>query len=284
MKNYILFFIAFIVAGSGFAQKISEQNLYMLNPFLINPAFAGSNGSLVSMVGFRNSFVGVPDSPKNIYFSMHTPVSEKTSLGGNISGDSRGILNTFTGNLTAAYAFNVATDHKIRFGVSGGIYRQSIQIDKLQNVDLADPTLTKGSQNFTTYNFGFGAAYQWKELNFGVALQNLGGEEKILRTNNNVYVSYTFKFNNETWKIKPTVLYQHLPSIGNIADVELMGIWKNLVWLQAGYRTNQSVIFSGGVTIENIKLAYAYQSNVGTSGMPYNTHEIGMLFTLNKKK
>jgi type IX secretion system PorP/SprF family membrane protein len=284
MKKYILFFITLFAAGLGFGQKLSEQNLYMLNPFLINPAFAGSNGGFVSMVGFRNSFVGVPDSPKSIYLSLHSPVSEKTSLGGNISGDSRGVLNTFTGNLSAAYAFNIATDHKIRFGLSGGVYRQSVQLDKLQNVDLADPTLTKGNQNFTTYNFGFGTAYQWKELSIGVALQNLEGEEKLLRAYTTMYASYTFKSNNETWKIKPTVLYQHLPNVGSLTDFQLMGIWKNLIWAQTGYRTNRSLIFSAGITIENIKIAYAYQSNVGTAGLPYNTNEVGLLFTLNKKK
>lgn len=285
MQKIIFLIIGSLLSVSLSAQQVQEQSLYMLNPFLLNPAFAGSGNGLVSMLGYRSGYTGLNGAPRNLYLSAHAPIAGKASLGANLFNDSRGALNTVSGSVAASYLVKVAAEHNLRFGLSGGFYKHSVQANKVKNVNTEDPTLFSSNTNFTNYNFGFGAAYTFKNLDLGIALPDLVHESKLLRNYTNVYARYNYTLPDKQWKISPVVLFQQLPVSPNQFDTQVMVTWQDQVWVQAGYRFSNSGLFSAGVNLGAVSVAYAYQANTGERNeIAKGGHEIVLMLCLKGRK
>jgi type IX secretion system PorP/SprF family membrane protein len=285
MKKYLISLIVlFTAAFAASAQRLPESNFYVLNPFVINPAFAGLNGSFYSMLGFRNQLTGLNGGPRNLSLSLHTPVSGKASLGGNIFTERRGLLNVFSAGIASSYLVKLSSEHLLRFGLSGGLYSHNIQTSGLKNADVTDKTLFSENVNFTDYNFGAGVAYNFKGLKAGLAFPNLAGQQKKERSFFTGFAAYDIIAGTNV-KVTPAVLYNAMPVIKNHADVSVMATWKNRVWLQGGYRSTNSVLAAAGLILENIQVAYHYGLPVGIfADLSSGTHEIGLVFTLPSRR
>ena len=45
----------------------------MFNPFVINPAFTGTNDGFEVMSNYRHQWVGITDAPKTYILTLHGP-------------------------------------------------------------------------------------------------------------------------------------------------------------------------------------------------------------------
>jgi type IX secretion system PorP/SprF family membrane protein len=276
----ILVFIANLVIGQG----ISNYNLYTINQYAINPAYVGSQNGLYTLLHFKNHLSGIGNSPRNLMFVAHAPIGSKLGLGGNITAGQAGIFNTTAGSVASSYKLNLATDHRITFGLSGGFVKQSIAMDRLGDVDLSDPTLTSSYTEKAYYKFGFGGVYNWKALEVSVAFPNALQQEKNLLSNYFIgYASYKIATKDDQWKIQPSILYKSLPVSKDQVDIYMQAQWKSLLWALAGYRTNNNLIFGGGISLENMNIGYAYEAPTGTKDLSKGTHEVVLTFIFKKK-
>ncbi|MFB9106682.1 type IX secretion system membrane protein PorP/SprF, partial [Algibacter miyuki] len=81
MHNHIYKIVVFILFTGvlvGFepleAQQDSQYTQYMYNTVTVNPAYAGTRGSL-SMTGlYRNQWVGLEGAPETLNFSLNSPI------------------------------------------------------------------------------------------------------------------------------------------------------------------------------------------------------------------
>lgn len=276
----IFTFAAFTVSGQG----ISNYNLYNINTYAINPAYVGSGDGLFTLLHFKNHLAGITHAPRNLMFVVHSPVGDNLSLGGNIVVGQGGAFKNTSANIASSYKVNLATDHKLTFGLSGGFVKPGLDMNKLDNTDLSDPTLQAGYNEKVYYKFGLGAIYNWRDLEVSLALPNAKQEEKNLLGKYFIgYASYKFFTADGNWKIQPSLLYKSIPVSPDQADLYVMGEWKKMLWAQAGYRTNNNLIFGGGITIENINVGYAYEAPTGTKELSKGTHEVVFTFLLKKK-
>jgi type IX secretion system PorP/SprF family membrane protein len=273
-------FIATSVCGQG----ISNYNLYTVNQYAINPAYTGSQNGLYTLLHFKNHLSGINNQPRNLMFVAHAPIGTKLGLGGNITAGQAGVFNTTAGSVASSYKLNLATDHRITFGLSGGFVKQSLAMDRLGDVDLSDPTLTTSYTEKAYYKFGFGGVYNWKDLEVSMAFPNALQQDKNLLSSYFIgYASYKIATKNEQWKIQPSILYKSLPVTKDQLDIYMQAQWNNLFWALAGYRTNNNLIFGGGITIENMNIGYAYEAPTGTKDLSRGTHEVVLTFLFKKK-
>jgi len=141
----ILFFVLVITSAQLFvaeAQQLPQYSQYMFNPYLINPAVAGSSDYYHLNAGFRRQWIGVDGSPVTFYFSGHGHVGKEHArlrwihknqnswhhgLGFLAYADKTGgtgnryIFNTYKFAVTYAYDMSISRTLRVSFGASLGI-------------------------------------------------------------------------------------------------------------------------------------------------------------------
>ena len=137
MKRILLGFLLLIISVSLYAQQRPQYTMYMANPYLVNPAMAGSEDFVDIKAGYRNQWTGWGDAaPKTTYLSAHAPVGKPHTeyhhysdrknwlgVGGKILNDQTGPISSTTGLLTASYDFGISKG----FGYGGLAHRDGIR-------------------------------------------------------------------------------------------------------------------------------------------------------------
>lgn len=128
---------------------------YLLNPVILNPAYAGFTYSLSMNAGYRKQWAGFDGSPATFYASAHSSfVNNRVGLGLIVQQDRIGSQKTNSIQGLYSYHLQLSGDRRISFGLQGGIlaYTQDyseLTIDRndpgfLQNVNVLNPTAGAG--------------------------------------------------------------------------------------------------------------------------------------------
>ena len=81
MKKILIALSFCVVASVGVAQQLFQQTQFMVNPYTLNPALAGSEDFVDIKAGYRNQWLGFQQSdnyidgtiaPRTMYLSAHT--------------------------------------------------------------------------------------------------------------------------------------------------------------------------------------------------------------------
>lgn len=80
MKKIILLLTVCLVSSVAFSQQLFQQTQFMVNPYTLNPALAGSEDFVDIKAGYRNQWAGFRDdfndigavAPVTMYLSAHT--------------------------------------------------------------------------------------------------------------------------------------------------------------------------------------------------------------------
>jgi type IX secretion system PorP/SprF family membrane protein len=166
MNKLVLSIAAFLtLAVNVKAQDEAIFNHYIINPMIINPAYAGFEGDKIQLFGhYRSQWAG--NSAANFTFNPTTynvtaslPINEKVGLGGMLLSDKVGVTNRLRGQLN--YAYRVSTkNYKIGFGFSTEIHTLSLSNavfnDPLTNPN--DPTVLARAKGETIFDASVGVA------------------------------------------------------------------------------------------------------------------------------
>ena len=88
--NILVFFFLFMSITVVFGQQDPHYTQYMYNQNIINPAYAGSKGTLsLSLLG-RSQWIGFSGAPETFTLAIHSPIGDKIGLGLSIIHDKIG--------------------------------------------------------------------------------------------------------------------------------------------------------------------------------------------------
>ena len=288
--KYIFKAIAFIfftaISQHLFSQGIANYNMYTQNTLAINPAYAGSQDGFFNVLHFRNQMISINNHPRSFSYYAHSPIGLNTGLGGNVTVRKGGVFQTTSANLATSYKVLFAKNHKVTFGLSGGVVKRSLDYVLLQNADLTDPTLQTSVFERLNYKFGFGALYNWKNFEMSLAMPSLMQEESNDLSHYFIgYTNYKYFTKDQQWKLQPSILVKAIPASRDQIDINFMAEWKKMLWAQAGYRSNNSVVYSAGISREGLGIGYAYEMPTGINyDLSTGTHEIVLTLLLKSKK
>jgi len=288
--SIILFLLFF--SKALMAQFNPVYSTYMLNGFLLNPAYAGSHEALTLSSTYRNQWVGFPGAPENITFSSHAPMKKSNvALGLLISNEEIG-FNSNTG-IFGNYAYRVKLNRgKLAFGIKGGI---DLLTYSEKDVDLIDGDDTEFGYSSTSPlpNFGAGIYYYSNKFYTGFSIPGFLSRKEA-STDNGYQITHNFSYYSylltggavlnisKDMKIKPSVLVQYNQSSSVLADINLGFIFRNFMLIGASYRTNNT--FTGIFEIRirpQFRLGYAYDYSLGDLNMFGNgSHEIVLSYDL----
>jgi type IX secretion system PorP/SprF family membrane protein len=222
----------------------------MVNPYQLSPAYAGLGQSGTLFLDHKMDWVGIDSSPRTFQVSYHNRVFDKVGVGGKMIFDRTDIFKSTLVMGTYTYQVNINEYHRLNFGLSVGLYGNSINLGKYYNdPDYAnDPVLTYGverskvkfaSDISVLYRFiGIEAGFLFSNIMFGDAYYS--DQELSYRPMKNFqgHLAYKYDF-DDNWSARPFLLVrggQKIPTLLEFAGQVIYGkrFWGNLIVRTSG--------------------------------------------------
>ncbi len=269
-----IFGITLMVASlmTTYGQQMPESNLYSLNKFSINPAYAGYNGCAEGYISNLSQWGGFEGAPRTSYFMVHSGIpslNENMSVGGQVVMDRTDMIDRLSAVVSYGYKLDLGNEQILRFGLSGGMYQVNADPSQATVLDGNDDVVLSGASRGVTFSSEFGAFYSWNGIQFGVSVPeifqrkvdfNIQGlsSEYYLRRNFQVFGSYKYEV-SDIITVEPNFLYKTVGNGLSQIDFNVVGTYDNLVSLGLGYRTHSGLMTQLHANIKDMfYLGYAY--------------------------
>jgi len=298
----ILLVVALILTGFVAdlrAQQDPQYTQYMYNMNIVNPAYAGSRGTLsIGLLG-RTQWVGISDAPKTATLSIHAPVGKNLAAGFSAIADSYGPVNEQNIYADLSYTITTSEEGRFAFGLKGGITLFDVgllsKIIPPQTVPGVD-RLFQDDINEIFPNFGAGVYYYTDKFYAGLSAPNLLETKHlekqsgtITRASEKMHYFFTsgYVFDlSETLKLKPSFMAKAVSGAPLSLDVTANMLFNDRLELGLNYRLDDSIggLVNFGVT-PDLRIGYAYDyttSNLGNFNS--GTHEMFLLWDIDFSK
>ena len=264
MKN--IFYSLFLLLALNSGAQVLSYDFYAFkvnNMFNVNPAYTGKDEGFNIVMAAQTQNKGVSYANKNYMLGMHGRVSKKQAVGIKIISDSRGAFQVLKADLSYAYFAKISKDMKLTLGLSAGLLKNSLlmnRIDNFQSLDPTDPTLSGSYYNTNQFAAGAGILYTFKGLEVSFSMPHIIITDQAMNGYINGAVFYTIKASDD-FKLIPWLCYQNIPVTKDVTSLFLKGMYKDMVWAQVGFQTNRSFSAGFGVNVEHLSIGYGYQSS-----------------------
>ena len=281
----ILFFLLIPLSLSGQLTPFNSQ--YVLNPLLINPAYAGNRGVLNIAAFYRKQWVGIKGTPETISLAADAPFSDdRLGLGLLISNDKIGVTRETQFNTN--YSYKIAMKNGIlSLGLGAGLVLTNAKWSELIVLDPGDENYLIDSKTFVVPNFSFGAYYSSLNYFAGFSIPKLIGHKFDFNKNKyrlkNNLSEYSYMFNtgylfdlSPKLKFFPSTLVVFSPGNKLLYDINAHFRFMDRFWLGASYRNDRSInaLFQFQLT-DQVKFAYTYDMDFGRlRSFSSGSHEI----------
>lgn len=291
MKKLSILLTLLVTVAISYGQQDPQYTQYMYNMNVVNPAYAGSEGTLsIGLLG-RTQWTGLPGSPKTLTFSVNAPIKDNMGLGLSAIVDKIGPVSEQ--NIYADFSYTVNLDYysNLAFGLKAGATFQTIDFKSLQLEYQQDPLFTN-NLNKAYPNFGAGVFYYTSRYYLGLSVPNLlrtryfeKSNGKISRAAERTHIfltsGYVFDI-SEDLKLKPHTMIKAVQGAPLSIDLSANVLIQNFLELGIGWRIEDSI--SGLVNVkatDNLRIGYAYDYTISNLG-DYNngSHEVFLLYNL----
>jgi len=292
MKKIIIVFIIFAVNITLAAQQIPLSENYFLDKYSFAPAYAGNFNPKFLFLGYRSDWSGIAGGPKTFRLSFNDSFMKNAGYGGKIVYDKAGIFNQL--NIMGSYSYRLKVNEKnnILFGLSAGIYRNTLNLlDYYNDPNYSlDPSLISSNIK-SKLKFMSDISLVWKMQMFeaGFMFSNISFEDAHYKevdvkynpvANFQAHATYDFKI-EDNWDIIPLLILRggrYVRSQFEIATQVLYNekIWGTLVFRDPG-------IWGAGLGInigKGLKVAYNFNFSSDVALNIYNNHEICLGFNI----
>lgn len=279
----VIYFLSWVVDSA--AQQRPVQSLYMFDPILINPAYAGTQVQLSATAIYRNQWVNLEGAPKTMTASLHSGfLKAKMGLGIIFSNDQIGIHNDASIYGIYSYKIKLTPTSTISFGLQGGFNNLQSDYNKLNLKNPGDPNLSGVVTSFNP-NVGSGLYYRNKSfyLSFSVPqliknkVFNTEGSVSLSRQERYYYLLFgsTFKMSNKV-KLFPSALIRFQDEAPVSIDINSTFVLYDAVGLGVSYRLEEGVVALFELQLnQNFHVGYAYDFTTSALRQYSNgSHEI----------
>lgn len=282
-----LFLVLLSIVAQG--QQDPQYTQYMYNTMSVNSAYAGSRGHLTISGLHRSQWVGFDGAPRTQTLSVDTPLGKNVGLGLSVVNDEIGPSEEFFSDLNFSYTIKVFNEHRLSFGLKGGIRLFSLDwtkgISKTQ-----DATLTNNIRNRFFPSLGGGIYLHGRKNYIGISVPNFLTTEhyevsqaSIAAERIHLFLVAGLIFDlNDNTKFKPAVLVKHVNGAPLIFDVSANFMLYDKFRLGVAYRWDDSISGLIGFQITpGLLINYAYDFST-TELQQFNSgsHELMIRFEL----
>jgi type IX secretion system PorP/SprF family membrane protein len=265
---------------------------------VINPAYAGSRGTLSLGLLARSQWTNVNGGPKTMTFDAHAPVGKKVGMGLSVIADEIGPAKEQNIYADFSYTLTTSQEGRLAFGLKAGVTLLNVNLLDvvLPQTATGDDPLFDENINDAFPNIGAGVYYYNDKWYAGFSVPNLLKSEHLDKENINTKASeeihyflttgYVFDLSS-TLKFKPSILVKGVSGAPLSFDVNANFLMYDRFEVGASYRWQDAVsmLFNFGVT-RSFRVGYAYDytisefSNSNTGG----SHELILLYDISFSK
>lgn len=293
MKRIIIILLGILTLTTTdiYGQQDPQYTQYMYNMNVVNPAYAGSQGTLsIGLLG-RTQWVNLIGAPRTLTAVIHAPIGKNVGLGFSAIADEIGPVKEQNVYADFSYTIETSEEGRMAFGLKGGFTFQNVDIFSLSVNQQGDPLFTNDI-NETYPNFGFGGFYYTDKYYVGLSVPNLlesrHFEKKagiISKASEKMHYfltsGYVFDV-SEDLKLKPSVMFKAVSGAPLSVDLSANAFVYEKVEVGLSWRVDDSV--SGMINFlitPHLRLGYAYDHTLTNLGsFNSGSHEIFLLYDL----
>ncbi|MEO9871555.1 PorP/SprF family type IX secretion system membrane protein [Ekhidna sp.] len=300
MKRLIIHITIACIAFSflvGNAQQTAGFSQYYMNPFLLNPAAAGT-GDTQAFLQYRNQWINIDGSPETYAFTLDGKLKRHpVGLGITFLNDVTNFINRTNLGITSSYILKLAKDHELSFGMTFMLIQNRVDFDKVIAQDFSDPNLFSSIDQKPVFELNSGLQYRWKGgLGLGIVADQLlqseltyedpatfGSLSFALIRHYTAILNYDIKI-NENFGVEPILIGRVAQGLPSQYDASLYGKYKDILWLGAAYRDQIGWAYSLGFNVfDNLRVGYTYElSTTGLDRIGGPTHELAVGWNFGK--
>ncbi|RUA08614.1 MAG: hypothetical protein DSY82_06885 [Flavobacteriia bacterium] len=300
MKKISLLFVLGILLNFSdvFAQQDPQYTQYMYNMNVMNPAYAGSRGTLSLGLLGRKQWTSVDGAPKTFTFDAHAPLGK--SLGAGISIISDQIGPSKENNIFADISYTIRTSDvgRLAFGLKGGVTLLDVNFNDIilpESGTSNDPVFNENI-NENSPNFGAGIFYYTDHFYAGFSAPNIlrtkhmGNDNNSTEASEEVHYFFTTGYvwdASENLKIKPSIMVKGVAGAPLSFDLNANFLFYERFEVGASYRFDDSVsgLINFAVT-PDFRIGYAYDHTISdfSNINPGGSHEIILRYDINLSK
>lgn len=294
----ILFYVVFFSGMESYGQRNPIFAQYMFNGLVLNPAYSGSQKTMVLTASVRSQWTGINGAPQTQVFTAHSPIKfSRSSAGGVIIHDQAGVIGQTTVYGTYAYHIPVSRNAKISVGGQAGVTYYAANLSDVNVVTQNNtPDIAFASNESRVLpNLGIGVYYYSKTTYVGLSLPTLINNKWSVTDglNNNqaqlrhYYLTAGHVFDlSPDLKLKPNFLLKWVEGGPFQYDINANLFIKQAVAVGLSYRMGDSVdgLFQWNI---NDQLAFGYSYGYPVSSLAqvqWGTHEIVLNYRLKQNK
>lgn len=272
MKAIKLILLSGLLSNLLYSQQVPLYSAYYLNPYAYNPAMAGYDGNINAFLTHSIQWSGFQGGPVTSVLTIDGPIKEKNiGIGLTMLSDITDISRRLGAYGSYAYRLRLNDNNGIFFGFSLGILDHKVDFSKVFVSDYSDPLLLNQDQRKTVADAVFGISYLWKDLQVGIAIPQLFANTIQFSDNNSrgyyslsrhvlASLSYLFRVSKENHlSVQPLLLFRMTKGAPVQYDINVVGAWKETVWLNLNYKSEYAVGATLAVKVYNqLKVGYGY--------------------------
>ena len=299
MKKITLILISVLTGSIVYGQQIPMYSQYYQTPFIYNPANTGTSGNTTIGLVNHSQWVDMPGGPITRAIMVDGPIQDKKAgLGLIIYNDITDITSKIAAYGSYSYRIKPSETTNLMFGLSVGVIENKIDFSKIIVKDANDLSLFGQSQNKTAFDANAGVMFNWKKLDVGVSVPQLGGNT-IIYTNNYSHsdyqmarhylatAKYTFDISkDQNIHLTPLVLARYIPGAPFQYDINALFDWKDIVGVGVTYKSNYAVTGNAYVKVhQSFKIGYSYDYILSPiSSYAGTSHEVFLSYTFGVSK
>lgn len=212
--------------SQAFGQLNPLSGSYYQNPYILNPAAAGTTSGWEINGAFKKQWSSIPRTPSiSSFTATYGSERKRSGFGLQVFSDKAGVVQITGIKLTYAYHLPVGSDAQLDFGLSGSITDQSINTSEVRG-DITEETIYNFNQNPTYVDLDFGMAYRSEKLTIQGAIPDMKSffnrdyrknvaDAAIYMTS----ISYRLKDVGSISLLEPKFVYRSVQNYGDIFDV-----------------------------------------------------------------
>jgi type IX secretion system PorP/SprF family membrane protein len=269
----------------------------MFNGLVINPAYAGSHGSMEFTATARKQWTGLKGAPETQVFSIHTPIKFSRSSAGLVAiHDQLGVTNQYNFHGVYAYRIPVSKNGRISLGGQAGMTFYNSNLNDLEIVtqnNQADPAFA-GNERRSLPNLGVGVYYYDNRSYIGLSVPTLINNRWNIQDPNfkatqkrHYFLSAGRVFDiSPNLKLKPNVLLRWAEDGPLQYDINANLLIQQTLWVGISYRMKDAVDALVELNLsDQLSLGYSYGYSINKlATYQSGTHELLLNYRIRKSK
>lgn len=292
MRKFTIIIIGILIEGILFSQQIPLSESYFIDKYSFAPAYAGNFNPKFLVLGYRSDWSGIDGGPKTFRLSFNDSFMKNAGYGVKVVYDKSGIFNQLNAMGSYSYRLKVNDNNNILFGLSAGIYRNTLNLldyynDPNYNLDPA--LINSDIKSKLKFMSDISLVWQLKKFEAGFMFSNISFGDAHYKevsvkynpvANFQAHATYDFSA-GENWNLIPLFIFrggQYIKSQFEIATQLLyhQRIWGTLVFRDPG-------IWGAGLGVnigKGLKVAYNFNFSSDVALNIYNNHELCLGFNI----